>query len=109
MTNKEMLVKLTAIMENEAVFQTVCNAETQEEMQAIFARNGLEMTLEEIDMFIDTMNEMCASEVEEDDLENVVGGSGVSALWVFSKAWKYTKKIAKACWKAGRWFANNVC
>lgn len=105
MNNQEKSALLVELVNNEEVITKISNAESKEDMQAIFAANGLEMSLAEIDAFIQMMNSEKEGELDEGDLENVAGG--VDALWIFSTAWKGIKAVAKGAWNAGKWLAKN--
>lgn len=107
MNVQEKSDKLAEILQNEDVMTKIANSNTKEEMQSIFFNNGLEMTIEEIDVFIKFMNSDEAGEVSECELDSVSGGS-FTVAWIFSQACTGIKKVAKPCWNAGRWFANNV-
>lgn len=106
MNEHDKTVKLTEILNNLEIMKMISNAETKEKMQEIFAENGLDMSISEIDAFIQFMNSDDEGEISENELEGVTGG--VDAVWIFTTAWGATKKIAKTCWNAGRWFAKNV-
>jgi len=53
------------------------------------------------------MNSNNEGEISESDLDSVSGGA-IDCVWIFSQAITGIKKVAKACWNAGKWFANNV-
>jgi len=110
MNEQEKSQKLIDILNNEAIMTQIANANTKEDMQAVFANNGLDMTMAEVDAFIQLMNSNNEDEISESDLESVSGGAGatVTAIWIFSQAITGIKKVAKTCWNAGKWFANNV-
>ncbi len=103
--NDEKATKLIEIVNNEELITKISNAETKEEMMKIFADNGLEMSISEIDAFIKMMNVQNETEIGQEELESVAGGS-FTAAWIFSQSWTGIKKVARNCWNAGKWFAN---
>lgn len=105
MDNNVKAEKLTEIVNNEEILTKISNADTKEEMQGIFAANGLDMTMAEVDAFIHMMNMNGKEEVSEAQLESVTGGA-IDAVWIFTQSWKGIKKIAGTCWNAGKWFAD---
>lgn len=102
----EKAEKLQQIIGDEKVLLALSQADSKEAMQKIFRDNGLEMSVEEVDAFITGMNLACSTELDEADLDTVAGG--VAPLTVLQWGWTGIKTVAKTCWKAGRWFANNV-
>ena len=104
MNDQLKIQKMNEILEDESLIKVLSEASSKEEMQQIFNDAGLEMSLEEIDAFINLMN-TSGGELNEAALSSVNGG--VDALWIFSTSWKGIKKIAKACWNAGKWLANH--
>jgi hypothetical protein len=64
------------------------------------------MTIEDVDVFINTMNVTCNSELNENALDVVSGGAGVTAVQVLGWACKAVSYTAKGAWNAGRWFYN---
>lgn len=107
MNAQEKSQKLINILNDEAIMTQIANANTKEDMQTVFANNGLDMTMAEVDAFIQLMNSNNEGEISESDLDSVSGGV-VNCVWVFSQAIIGVKKVAKTCWNAGKWFANNV-
>lgn len=107
MNTQEKSQKLIDILNDEAIMTKIANANTKEDMQAMFANNGLDMTIAEVDAFIQLMNSNTEAEVFESDLDSVSGGV-VDCVWIFSQAITGVKKVARHCWKAGKWFANNI-
>ena len=104
---QEKVTKLTQVFDNEEVMRKLSMAESLEAMQAIFAENGVEMSIDDVKEFILFMNKKEDGTLAESELDQVAGGSGVGALTIFAWAWKGTKKIARYCWEAGRWAANH--
>jgi hypothetical protein len=69
--------KIKALEENGAFEQELAKVNTPEEMQALFANYGIEMTLDEIRAMVAEavkMNESEGGELNEEDLDNVAGG-----------------------------------
>lgn len=109
MDNKEKSSKLAEILADSVKMEKIANAETKEVMQALFRDSGLELTMSEIDAFIQMMNSDDEIEISEENLESVSGGaSGVDAIWIFTQAYKGVKAVAKYSWNAGRWVAKYI-
>lgn len=98
---------MSAIFNNAEVMEKISNSATKEDMQKIFAENGMVLTIDEVSEFIHFMNNAVNDTLDEEELDRVAGGAGVTAVQVFSWAWKGVKKVARKCWEAGRWAANN--
>lgn len=107
MTEQEKIIRLGEVIEDEAIVTSLSQARTKDEMQMIFANNGLEMSIEEVNDFIASMNFACADELSELELEPVSGG-GVTSKWILKTAYKSVKKVWRKCWQAGEWFAENI-
>lgn len=108
MINQETQNKLSAIFDDEAIMQKISMSESLSDMQAVFAENGVDLSIEEVKTFIDFMNAHMDGSLSDDELDEVAGGAvaEITAVTVFTWAWKGTKKIARKCWEAGRWFAQ---
>ena len=105
MQEQERKRKLEEILGNEQLMKQISNTETKDEMQQLFADNGLPLSNEEIDGFINIMNTISSSEeLNSDELAQVSGG--VDPFTIFSLSWGIISKIAKPCWRAGVWFAK---
>lgn len=107
MNTQERINKLTNFLSNETIMKKIANAETKIDMLDIFVDNGIEMTMDELDILISIMNSNNNNEISEDELEMVSGGV-VGAGTIFAEAWNGISLIAKACWEAGKWFAK-IC
>ena len=106
---KQTVEKLSSILGSEEIMTKISNAVSIEEMQECFAENGVVLTQEEVNAFVDFMNNTEKDTLSLEDLDLVSGGvvETVSAVQIFSWAWAGTKKVAKWCWNAGRWAARN--
>ena len=72
----DKMEKLNALLNSEAFEQEMAMVNSLEEMQALFARNGVELTSEEIVALCKQINVLaCEGELGEDDLEDVSGGA----------------------------------
>lgn len=107
MNNQERAIKLAEILENAEIMEKISIAESKEVMQNVFSENGLELTMSEVDSFIQMMNSNNSDEISEESLDSVSGGA-VDAVWIFSTAYKGVKAVAKTCWNAGKWVAKNI-
>ena len=103
MTNEKKALLLEELSENEAFLAEMKEVSSKKDIQDLFAKYGLEMSREEVDMFVTTAN-ASLTELDEANLEEVAGG--VDPFTVFVWAYNGTKVIAKKCWNAGRKFAN---
>ena len=86
--------KISVLLNNEEFAAKLANTETAE-MKALFAAYGVELTDEEVLEFVQTAVEADNGEVplNEDDLENVTGGSAVGlALKALGWTWKFAVK-----------------
>lgn len=83
---KENAVKLESILKNEEFVAKASTIATAEELQALFAEFGLELTVDEVIYFCDLVakekERMDANggELCEDDLDNVAGGGVLFVL-----------------------------
>ena len=81
---------MSAIFNNEDIMKKISNSATKE-----------------VDDFIHFMNNAVDDTLDEEALDCVAGGGGVTAVQIFTWSWKGVKAVAKYCWAAGRWAANN--
>lgn len=104
--DEKLKERLTDIFESEEVMRKISMSKSLEEMQAIFAENCVDFSLEEVKVFVDFMNTVANGELSEDDLDRVAGGVAVAEIEVLKWVWEGVKKVARPCWEAGRWFAR---
>lgn len=104
MTDMEKGALLEQLANNDEFTSAIANAQSKQELQNVFAANGLEMTQEEVDGFIATMKAMGTDELDECDLEGVAGGA--AAETVLGWMWNGAKMVAKKAWDLGKKFAN---
>lgn len=107
---KQTVEKLSSILGSEEMMMRISNSASIEEMQECFAENGIVLTTEEVNAFVDFMNSTEKDALSAEDLDLVAGGvvATVTAVQIFSWAWAGTAKIAKWCWDAGKWVARNI-
>ncbi len=84
MTNErkeEIRIQLTALLEDEAFLTAVLSAGESEKISKVMQENGIKVTPEEIDEFMDSgisqlaeMKESGSDELSIEDLESVAGG-----------------------------------
>ena len=66
---------VNTLMNNKEFMKSIAMADTVEELQALFAANGLEMTIEEIEQALESVSAQPADgELSEESLDNVNGG-----------------------------------
>lgn len=77
-----MTEKMNELFQDETFVEKLLNKETDVEVKELLAENGVEISLEEISAIKKTVEARLEndSELSEDDLENVAGGSDVSDL-----------------------------
>ena len=86
MTNTK-LTELSTLLENRDFVMTMLGQETPEDVQKLFADNGLELTMDEV-MEIGAEIDRFANggeELDEAALENVSGGA-LATAWLIAKA-----------------------
>ena len=105
MTNQEKGLLLEQLAEKEEFIIAISNAQNKQELQAVFAANGVEMDDAQTDAFVAYVQSAGSDDLNESELENVAGGS-VDPLTVLTWAWEGTKKVAKYAWKWGRKLAQ---
>jgi len=74
--------KLNTLLEDQDFIEKLTNTETDTEVQALLAENGVELTLEEINAVKKGVEARISEEGElsEDDLENVAGGVDIANI-----------------------------
>lgn len=77
-----MTEKINELFQDETFVENLLSKETDIEVKALLAENGVEISLEEISAIKKTVEARLEndSELSEDDLENVAGGSDVSDI-----------------------------
>ncbi len=82
MMNQEMMKeKIEALGQDEAFIAKLKVCETAEEICALYAQEGIEITPEELDKAIEA-NLAESDEFSEDDLDNVAGGIVTGGLFL---------------------------
>lgn len=104
MTIEEKTVVLERLSTNNDFLQAITNANSKDELQAVFDEFDLEMNREEIDAFVHMMNASVCDELNAEALDNVSGG--VEAVTVLGWMWKGAKAVAKSAWNLGKKFAD---
>ncbi len=66
--------KLNALLEDEAFINKILNAEDPEQVSALFAENGVTLSVKEVEILRSRLENTDSDELSEDQLENVAGG-----------------------------------
>lgn len=70
--------KLAELFESEQFKEEASKIQTAEELQALFAEHGVDLTMDEvINLCAAIAAQMGEAELSEEDLENVAGGFGI--------------------------------
>ena len=104
MTEAERIMKLGELLQKENIVQQLSCADNKKTMQAVFANNGLQMSMDEIETFVRAMKLSCSDELDETDLELATGGSA-NTLCVLNWAFKGIINDGKHHWNAEPWAA----
>lgn len=81
--------QIMEIMRDEDFVNEILDMQTTEEVKEAFAEKGLELSLEEIDIISQIINKMVdknTTELSEEDLEEISGGSLISRIKVCKSA-----------------------
>lgn len=66
--------KLNVLLEDEAFINKILNAEDPEQVSALFAENGVTLSVKEVEILRSRLENTDSDELSEDQLENVAGG-----------------------------------
>ncbi len=78
--------EFNALMENEQFVKEMLSAENSEQVQKLYADNGVELTMEEVQEIGKILNTLDSDgELDADSLDNVSGGS-LALGWAIAKA-----------------------
>ncbi|MCI9633644.1 MAG: hypothetical protein HFH18_10485 [Ruminococcus sp.] len=66
--------KLNALLEDEAFINKILIAEDPEQVSALFAENGVTLSVKEVEILRSRLENTDNDELSEDQLENVAGG-----------------------------------
>ncbi len=78
---------LDTLISKKDFMQGIANADTVEELQALFSANGLEMTIEEIEQSLEAVSTQTTNgELNEESLDNVNGGVVVCGTILLTSA-----------------------
>ena len=100
MGTENLKEKITGLLENEAFKTDLKNAESKDDLQKTFAKYGVDLTREEVDVLASQI-EMSLSndELPSEQLEQVAGGG-------LRDFYEVLKEVCSWGWKRGRQFAN---
>lgn len=70
-----MYEKLNTLLEDEVFLNKILNAENPEEVSALFADNGITLSVKEVEILRSRLESADNNELSEDQLENVAGGA----------------------------------
>ena len=91
----ELMEKLGALQNQEGFEQELAQVVTPEDMQKLFAKHGVELTLDEVREVVNQAGAQNKDELTAEDLEDVAGG----AWWVPVAKWA-VKTVAS--WLIGK-------
>lgn len=77
MNKQEIMDKVQALMQDEQFKTKLANAESMDDMAALFCNEGIQVTGAELE---EAVSQQDGDELSEDSLENVAGGFAVSGL-----------------------------
>ncbi|MGN0585464.1 MAG: hypothetical protein ACI4JD_08420 [Ruminococcus sp.] len=84
---EERFVKASELLGREDFAEKLKLVESPEDVQKLFADNGVELSLEDIEnMAMESMKNADDGEIDEDDLDNVSGGFVTTACFVIGGA-----------------------
>lgn len=66
--------KLNTLLEDNAFIDKILNAENPEQVSALFAENGVTLSVKEVEILRSRLENTDNDELSEDQLENVAGG-----------------------------------
>lgn len=86
--------KLNLLLEDKEFMMKMLGQDSEQDVQKLFAENGVEMTLEEVDSLGATLDKcfkkLDSDELDEDALEDVAGGFAITLVgvsgWAVAKA-----------------------
>ena len=96
--SKERVEELKPILENKDLNDAFKKAETVEDVQNIFAQNGVEISKEEVESLLEEIAGH-SGELSEENLDSVAGGGILLGLAIYGGALIVTDVI---CYVAGR-------
>lgn len=70
-----MYEKLNTLLEDEVFLNKILNAKNPEEVSALFAENGITLSVKEVEILRSRLESADNNELSEDQLENVAGGA----------------------------------
>lgn len=70
-----MYEKLNTLLEDEVFLNKILNSENPEEVSALFAENGITLSVKEVEILRSRLESADNNELSEDQLENVAGGA----------------------------------
>ena len=115
MDNRELLEKINAIFSDEALAKELLSIEKPEDAQIWLENHDVELTLDDVkalgtfitkvnsgDISEETLNKMKNGELDEDELEQVCGGSFIIGLIVGALVVSVLAPLGKAWNDSGR-------
>lgn len=73
-------IKIEELAKNEAFLTAVAACENNEEIQKVFAAEGVELTAEEVASFVKSVESNITGELDADDLDAVSGGADAKSI-----------------------------
>lgn len=98
--------KIQKLVEDQEFVTKMLSCEEPEQVQKLFADNGVEVSLEEVKALGQSLATMAESdgELSEDDLEGVAGGSLLGAVSTIISAGKLVKTVVDNWSTIKSWF-----
>lgn len=108
MDKEERSKKLVEIISDGEKLAVLNGAASKEELQESLKQYGVELAEEEVDSFINEMNQLAreGEELDASSLEAVSGGAGITGWTVITTAYSWGKDWIKAGWNVGKWAAS---
>ena len=97
----ERAAKFQALQESETFEQELAMANGLDDLQALFAKHGIEMTKEEVEDMMVSASKLNGEELSAEELDDVSGGVAawvwVAGKWVLKTvaSWMISKGLAK--------------
>jgi len=85
------------LLNSETFMEAASGIQTLEQLQKLFAQNGVELTMEELKALTASAGAEANGELSDEELDNVAGGGFIS--WLFDKLKKKNTRDLEKLWK----------